>query len=86
MNVDFGNEQSLAPLALHDVGSSFIHMSDDSQQSQSHSGQGGSVQTEGNNAIPAENAGNLSSSERLVMPKRPHNVTKLIYLSYVVLY
>ena len=84
MNVDFGNEQSLVSLDFQDVGASLIHMSDDSELSQSQSSHGGLMQTEGNNVISTEPAGNSSAAARLVMPKRPHNVINFEHLLHTV--
>ena len=84
MNVDFGNEHSMVSLDFQEAGASVMHMSDDSELSQSQSSLGGLIQAEGNNVLSTENTANPSSSERLVMPKRPHNVNNFLCYTYSV--
>ena len=75
MNVDFTQEQPvLSNEICQGVPSSMLGIPGVNPSSVSFE----PIQPEANSSLPDESAGDLTENERLVMPKRPHNVISFI--------
>ena len=80
MNVDFNNDQSLPSHEIHQSSSNSLHapglvaIDALSTPFSTHEAEN----TDGNVAFVHEGSESSTPNERLVMPKRPHNVIKLL--------
>ena len=81
MNVDFTTEEALMSQEAQQWASSDMQLTGNSALSLAMS-KYESSQAEGNGSLSTENAGHVIENDRLVMPKRPHNVIFLFIFSF----